>query len=100
MSGRTPLALDLAAANLEQTTPATVLATPDWFLDFRIGSAGPDTPDRPETLHAAIDWNFSLPSDTEATAFCMASVFADIARSSSRMVGATSVETGQKRIDQ
>ncbi len=72
-----PLALELAAANLEQTTPATVLATLDEFLDFRIGSVRPDAPDRHETLHAAIDWSFSLLSNTEATVFCMASVFAD-----------------------
>ncbi|MGO7074560.1 winged helix-turn-helix domain-containing protein [Rhizobium johnstonii] len=72
-----PLALELAAANLEQATPATVLATLDEFLDFRIGNARPDAPDRHETLHAAIDWSFSLLSRTEATVFCMASVFAD-----------------------
>ncbi len=72
-----PLALELAAANLEQATPADVLTMLDEFLDFRIGNARPDVPDRHETLLAAIDWSFSLLSKTEATVFCMASVFAD-----------------------
>ncbi|MGO7180688.1 winged helix-turn-helix domain-containing protein [Rhizobium brockwellii] len=72
-----PLALELAAANLEHVDPATILATLDEFLDFRIGNARLDGPERHETLHAAIEWSYSLLSTTEAKVFCISSVFAD-----------------------
>ncbi|MBW9114605.1 helix-turn-helix transcriptional regulator [Rhizobium cauense] len=72
-----PLALELAAANLEQTSATDLLAMLDEFLDFRHRHAGSDLPDRHETLLATIDWSFSLLSNTEATVFCISSVFAD-----------------------
>lgn len=70
-----PLALELVAGKLELHTAQQLLALLDEHLGFRNDHLGA-APARHETLLAAIDWSYSLLSPTEATIFCLVSVFA------------------------
>lgn len=69
-----PLALELVAGKLEHHTAQELLALLDEHLGFRNDRAG-TVPARHETLLAAIDWSFGLLSPSEATIFCLVSVF-------------------------
>jgi predicted ATPase len=61
---------------MEAITPDKLLAMLDEHLVFRNRFADA-APNRHETLLATIDWSFGLLSETEATIFCLTSVFSD-----------------------
>lgn len=72
-----PLAIELAAAQLENRRPAALLA----MLDRHLGFPNPrqdDSPPRHETMLATIDWSYRLLSPKEAALFRAISVFADM----------------------
>lgn len=71
-----PLAIELAAAQLESHRPGEVLA----MLGQHLGFPNPrqdGTPPRHETMLATIDWSYRLLSQKEAALFRAISVFAD-----------------------
>ena len=74
--GGLPLAIEIAAANLEAHTPQQLLAMLGGHLSFRRDRQA-DVPSRQETLLATIDWSFKLLSQDEAMIFRLVSVFAD-----------------------
>jgi len=70
-----PLALELAAARLRLLTPEALLERLDRALD--VLTSGPrDTPERQQTLRAAIDWSHALLTDAEQRLFRRLAVFA------------------------
>ena len=69
-----PLAIELAAAKLENRTPQELLEMLGEHLSFRQRNNG--VPARHETLLATIDWSYGLLSQDEATIFRLVSVFA------------------------
>jgi predicted ATPase/DNA-binding winged helix-turn-helix (wHTH) protein len=71
-----PLAIELAAAQLESDRPADLLAMLDRHLGFpRRRQDG--SPPRHETMLATIDWSYRLLPPKEAALFRAISVFAD-----------------------
>lgn len=72
-----PLAIELAAAQLESHRPTELLAT----LDRHLGFPNPrrdGVPPRHETMLATIDWSYRLLPPKEAALFRAISVFADM----------------------
>jgi predicted ATPase/DNA-binding winged helix-turn-helix (wHTH) protein len=70
-----PLALELAAANIEPAGPSALLASLAAHPVFRNRFIG-EPASRQETLVATIEWSVGLLSQTERTIFCILSVFA------------------------
>ncbi|MEZ0220055.1 MAG: winged helix-turn-helix domain-containing protein [Tardiphaga sp.] len=71
-----PLAIELAAAQLEANTPQELLAMLDEHLSF-CSQHQDAVPPRQMTLLATIDWSFKLLSQDEAMIFRFVSVFVD-----------------------
>lgn len=71
-----PLAIELAAAKLENSTPQKLLDMLEEHLSFH-NQRKEGFPARQETLLATIDWSFKLLSHDEAMIFRLVSVFAD-----------------------
>jgi predicted ATPase/DNA-binding winged helix-turn-helix (wHTH) protein len=71
-----PLALELAAANIDPDGPPALLASLATHPVFRNRFKGVTT-SRQETLDATIDWSVALLSPTERTIFCILSVFSE-----------------------
>ncbi len=70
-----PLALELAAARLRLLSPEQLLARlDDRFLN--LSEANPNRPARHQTLHALIEWSFTLLSEREQALLTGLSVFA------------------------
>lgn len=70
-----PLAIELAAAKLENRKPQELLELMGEHLSFR-KQRNHVVPARQETLLATIDWSYGLLSQDEATIFRLVSVFA------------------------
>jgi CRP-like cAMP-binding protein len=69
-----PLAIELAAAQLNVTTVETLV---EGLNDrFRLLVSGPGRPPRQRTLEAAVDWSFALLSPEQRTVFARISVLA------------------------
>lgn len=71
-----PLAIELAAAQINTFNPRQLVALLDQNLGFRTASAE-GAPPRHETLMATIDWSFRLLPPKEARLFGLLSVFRD-----------------------
>jgi predicted ATPase len=56
---RLPLAIELAAARVEVSTPAEILVGLSRRFDL-IGSGPRDAPERQRTLRATIEWSYQL----------------------------------------
>ncbi|MBJ7597554.1 cyclic nucleotide-binding domain-containing protein [Candidatus Nephthysia bennettiae] len=69
-----PLAIELAAAQLNAMTVETLVAGLD--DRFRLLVSGPGRPPRQRTLEAAVDWSFALLSPEQRTVFARISVLA------------------------
>lgn len=70
-----PLAIELAAAKLENRSPQQLLEMMGEHLSFRTPE-NHTVPARQETLLATIEWSYGLLSQDEATIFRLVSVFA------------------------
>lgn len=69
------LAIELAAAQIREYTPAEIVQRLEPSLDLLVG--GPrDLPARQQTLRAAIAWSHDLLGEEEQEIFCRLSVFA------------------------
>jgi predicted ATPase len=73
----TPLALELAAAQLRLLTPAMLLRRLGTGLDrsLDLAASAVDTPDWQRTLRATIEWSYSLLSEAERALLARLSVF-------------------------
>jgi predicted ATPase/class 3 adenylate cyclase len=70
-----PLAIELAAAHCRMLTPQKMLDQLGKRLKLLVGGAR-DTPERHQTMRAAIDWSYALLSAEEQVLFRRLSVFA------------------------
>jgi diguanylate cyclase (GGDEF)-like protein len=68
-----PLAIEIAAARIDQVTPRDMLESDELLLD----TAGPrDLPHRQKTLHNVIDWSYSRLDRASQVVFSRLAVFA------------------------
>lgn len=70
-----PLALELAAPRLRLLSPSDLLGRLDHALDV-LTSGRRDSPERQQTLRAAVDWSHSLLTESEQLLFRRMAVFA------------------------
>jgi predicted ATPase len=70
-----PLAIELAASNIQQFSRLPTSLTCDDILTFKHQAASERVPDRQRDLTVSLDWSFGFLSDNEATIFCVSSVF-------------------------
>jgi predicted ATPase/class 3 adenylate cyclase len=70
-----PLAIELAAAQMVEMSPAEVLEGLQSRLDL-LWTESPDLPERHRTLSATLDWSYGLLADAEQRALRQLSVFA------------------------
>jgi predicted ATPase/class 3 adenylate cyclase len=92
-----PLALELAAARLRLLSPEALLERLDRALDV-LTSGQRDTPERQQTLRAAIAWSHSLLSEPEQRLFRRLAVFAGGCTVAD--VEAVCVEAGERCLDE
>ncbi len=69
-----PLALEIAAARLRLLSPEQLLNRMDAHL-LSLAEASPSRPAHHQTLHALIEWSFSLLSDSEHSLLCGLAIF-------------------------
>ncbi|MHA6203729.1 ATP-binding protein [Dyella soli] len=69
-----PLALEIAAARLRLLSPEQLLSRMDAHL-LSLAETCPRRPAHHQTLHALIEWSFSLLSDSERSLLCGLAVF-------------------------
>jgi predicted ATPase/DNA-binding SARP family transcriptional activator len=72
---RLPLAIELAAARVEVSTPAEILVGLSRRFDL-IGSGPRDAPERQRTLRATIEWSYQLLDEKQQEVFDRLGVFA------------------------